>query len=149
MKIQKRDLIDVHQTAEEMRRLTCQYFSDLGGWLCVPFLDYYKHVCELPYYADPPEIETVSRPLYTLITDYSPRDCDDKSVLIAAWLHAHGDPKRFVATSTKKDGTLCHVFVQMYNGLFVDATYPKNAEFLGNYPYFKDVTRFEPLTEYF
>ena len=149
MFLTKKNLVDVHQTAAEMRRLSCRYCSDLGGWLCVPFLDYYRHICELPYYPDPPEVETVSRPLYTLMPDYSPRDCDDKSVLIASWLHAHGDPVRFVATSTKPDGTLCHVFVQMQNGLLIDATYPQNAEFLGDYPYFRDVTRFEALTGWF
>ena len=128
MFLTKKNLVDVHQTAAEMRRLSCRYCSDLGGWLCVPFLDYYRHVCELPYYPDPPEVETVAA---------------------AAWLHAHCDPVRFVATSTKPDGTLCHVFVQMKNGLLIDATYPQNAEFLGDYPYFRDVTRFEALTGWF
>ena len=91
MKFTKKYLSSVEQTGAAMRRLACNYCADLGRWLSVPFVVYYRHVCELPYIPDPPEVETVSRPLYTLNARYSPRDCDDKSVLLAAWLHAHGE----------------------------------------------------------
>jgi hypothetical protein len=103
----------------------------------------------LPYIPDPPEVETVSRPLYTLNASYSPRDCDDKSVLLAAWLHAHGEKCRFVATSTRPDKVLHHVFIQLENGLFVDATYKKNASFMGFYPFFRKVTYIKALTNFF
>lgn len=149
MKIQKKNLFDVHQTADEMRRLSTCYCMDLGPWLKVPFLAYYRHVCELPYIADPQNVETVSRPLYTLNEAYGPRDCDDKSVLVAAWMYAHGEPVRFVATSTRPDKMLHHVFCQLQNGLFLDATYPYNSAFLGFYPFFSRITYFEPLTMFF
>lgn len=142
-------LKNVFQTAEEMRRLTETFFSDLGAWLSVPLLDFYRHVCALPYVADPIGIETVSRPLYTLKEDYKPRDCDDKSVLIASWCHGNGIKKRFVSTSTRPDKHLCHVFVQLENGLFIDPTYRKFMEYMGKYPYFNRVTKFKPLTELF
>lgn len=149
MKRKTVNLFDVHQTGAEMRRLTCLYCGDLGEWLAVPFLKFYRHVCDLPYVPDPVDVETVSRPCYTLDVSYGPRDCDDKSVLLASWLHAHGEPLRFVASSTRPDKMLHHVFLQMKNGLFLDGTYAKNRDFVGFYPYFTKITRLEPLTLFF
>lgn len=142
-------LENVNQTGEKMRRLVCLYWPDLGAWLERPFVDFYVHVCRLPYIADPPGVETVSRPAYTLNGAYGPRDCDDKAVLCASWWHGHGRPVRFVASSTKPDKKLHHVFLQLDNGVFVDATYKKNQQFLGNYPYFSKLTKLIPLTPFF
>ena len=142
-------LLDVHQTADEMRRLSCSYCSDLGPWLKVPFYDFYVHVCELPYIDDPVDVETVSRPAFTLQYDYAPRDCDDKSVLLASWMVGNGEAVRFVASSTRPDKMLHHVFVQLKNGLYVDATYRKNKDYFGFYPYFPKITHIEALTGFF
>lgn len=150
-----RPLKDVFQTAAEMRRLTCLYWSDLGRWLDAPFIDYFNFVCALPYRSDPEQIETVSRPAFTLREDYAPRDCDDKAVLIASWLKGHGIPVRFVAISTSPDKELCHVFDNAkinFNGretCDIDATYNEYHGILGNYPYFPDVTARRYLTEFF
>ena len=142
-------LDSVYSTGAEMRRLVETYCIDLGAWLAVPFMQFYRHVCFLPYVPDPDNVETVSRPAYTLNGNYGPRDCDDKAVLCASWWHGHGRPVRFVASSTKPDKKLHHVFLQLDNGVFIDATYPKNAEFLGNYPYFGKITKIVPLTPFF
>lgn len=144
-----RPLNDVHETALEMRRLCEKYYTDLGAWLSVPLIIFYRHVCALPYVPDPVGVETVSRPAYTLRPEYTPRDCDDKSVLIASWLHGNGIKKRFISTSCRPDRRLTHVFVQLENGLFVDPTYKKYSDCLGNYPYFPRVTRCEELTGLF
>lgn len=143
-----RPLESVRQTGAEMRRLTEQHYTDLGRWLSAPFIHYYRHVCLLPYRPDPEDIETISRPAFTLRPEYSPRDCDDKSVLIASWFYGHGVPVRFIASSTRPDGVLHHVFV-MIPGLFVDATYPKHAEMLGNYDFMPKITNYDLLTEWF
>ena len=142
-------LTNVKQTGQQMQRLVCSYWPDLGPWLAVPFMEFYRHVCELPYIPDPPGVETVSRPAYTLDAAYCPRDCDDKSVLIACWWHGNGEPIRFVATSTKPNKQLHHVFCQLKNGLFIDSTYKKNENCLGYYPFFDRVTRFYELTPFF
>ena len=144
-----RPLNDVTETAAEMMRITKQYYKDLGPWLGVPLIEYYIFVCSLPYIADPVGVETVSRPAYTLEPDYRPRDCDDKSVLLAAWCQGNNIKKRFVSTSCRPDRRLTHVFLQLENGLFLDSTYPKFRNYCGNYPYFNRVTRFEPLTGLF
>lgn len=142
-------LYSANQTGDQMARLVCFYWSDLGPWLDRPFIDFYDYVCKLPYVEDPPGIETVSRPGYTIQPAYTPRDCDDKAVLIAAWLHGNGRKCRFVASSTKPNRQLHHVFVQTDDGTLIDATYPQNAEFLGNYPYFGKITKIIPLTSFF
>ena len=145
----KRELIDVFQTGAEMRRIVELYWSDLGRWLDLNFLTYFNFVCALPYRADPNDTETVSRPIYLLKENYSPRDCDDKSVLIASWMHGNGIMCKFTAISTQPDGEPCHVFTTLENGLDVDATYPEYHGMLGNYPYYKDVTNRVDLTEWF
>ena len=104
-------LNDVFQTGREMARLVLNYWPDLGPWLAVDFFTYYRHVCLLPYIDDPDDAETVSRPAFTLRREYMPRDCDDKAVLIASWCHGRGVPCRFVASSTRPDGVLHHVFL--------------------------------------
>lgn len=143
------NLKNVYQTAAQMRRFVENYYKDLGLWLNVPLIEFYAHVCGLPYRPDPIGVETVSRPRYTLNPDYAPRDCDDKAVLIASWCQGNGRKKRFVSTSTRPDRRLCHVFVQLDNGLFLDATYPTFRNYMGNYPYFPKVTNLEGLTEFF
>lgn len=147
-----RPLKDVFQTAAEMRRLTLNYWRDLGRWLDAPFIEYFNFVCALPYKSDPEQIETISRPAFTLCENYGPRDCDDKAVLIASWLHGHGIKARFVGVSTLENCELCHVFTQAETaagGIDIDATYNEFHGMLGNYPYFAQVTARENLTEYF
>lgn len=144
----RQKLRDVFQTAAEMRRLTLEYWRDLGPWLDAPFISFFNFVCALPYVEDPPECETVSRPAYTLQEGYRPRDCDDKAVLIASWLHGHGLPVRFVGVSTLQNRELCHVFTEC-DGLDIDATYPEYHGMLGKYPYYPQVTNREKLTNYF
>lgn len=142
-------LEDVHQTAEQMRGLVCNYWADLGPWLLVDFYTFFNHVCLLPYVPDPRDVETVSRPAYTLNRAYCPRDCDDKAVLVAAWLHGHGIPCRFVASSTRPDRDLHHVFCEAYERGYLDATFPEHYGKMGNYDYFRAVTNLEPLTAWF
>lgn len=149
MIIKKVPLFDVYQTARQMRRLICEYFADLGPWLDVPFVQFYKHVCLLPYVEDPETVETVSRPAFTLDPNYCPRDCDDKAVLIGAWFKSHGDPIRVVASSTRRNGSLHHTFIQLGNGLFIDGTYPEYCNLLGYYPYFPHITKLQALTNFF
>lgn len=151
MKVHLGKLDNVFQTGAEMRRIVETYgVQDLGRLASMPFLAFYALVCALPYKEDIKGVETISRPAYTLDPSFAWRDCDDKSILIASWLQAHGLKKRFVATSTKPNRILHHVFVQLETApLFIDATYLKNCIYLGKYPYFKKITKFLPLTPFF
>lgn len=144
--ITKKILTDIYQTGREMIRLVKTYSSDLGPWLDVPFIVFFNHVCKLPYFDDPEGVETVSRPKYLLDPEYRPRDCDDKSILCACWWHAHGVKCRFIAVSTQNDGTPNHVFLQLENGVDIDATYPEYQNIIGKYPYYPMITNRESLT---
>ena len=144
------NLRSVYQTGDEMRRLVQNYYTDLGAWLNRPFFAFYRCVCELPYIKDPENVEFVSRPAFTLDPNFKyARDCDDKAVLLACWWQGHNEQKRFVASSTKPNGRLHHVFLQLENGIFIDGTYEKNKFFFGNYPFFEKITRLIPLTDFF
>lgn len=150
MILKTNNLNSVYQTGEEMRRLVENYYTDLGAWLNVPFMVFYRFVCDLPYIKDPDNVEFVSRAGLTIDPFFNiARDCDDKAVLLACWWHGHGDGKRFVASSTKPSKKLHHVFLQLENGIFCDATYPKNKNFFGCYPFFEKITRLIPLTQFF
>lgn len=152
MILTKNKLRDVRQTGDEMRRLVQNYYTDLGAWLSVPFLQFYEYVCNLPYIPDPENVEFISRPELTLDPNFTiARDCDDKSVLLACWwaCPGHERKKRFVASSTKPNGKLHHVFTQLENGIFLDGTYKKNENYFGVYPFMKKITRLIPLTEFF
>lgn len=142
-------LENVSQTADEMRRLVEEYAGDIGALSNLPFIFYYKLICSLPYVNDPRGVETVSRPAFLLEPGYSPRDCDDKSILLAAWCRCNGIKCRFVASSTRKNGKLHHVFLQLENGIFADATYKKFGKTPFYYDYFKKLTRICPISEFF
>lgn len=150
MILTKNKLRDVRQTGDEMRRLVQNYYTDLGAWLSVPFLQFYEYVCNLPYIPDPDNVEFISRPALTIDPNFSiARDCDDKSVLLGAWWQGKGEKKRFVASSTRPTGQLHHVFLQLENGIYIDGTYPKNKNFFGVYPFMEKITRLVALTEFF
>ena len=134
-----RNLESVFLTGAEMKRITQQYAADLGPWLRRPFAEYYKYVCNLPYIPDPVDVETVSRPAFTLRPDYGPRDCDDKAVLLACWWHAHGVPVAFLATSCRKNKQLHHVLA-VIPGMLLDATYKSHQKYIGKYDYWPKVT---------
>ena len=124
-----RPLESPQDTAREMRRIVETYHSDLGDLVNLPINEFYELVKALPYRADPKGLEFVSRPLYTLKKDFPIRDCDDKAVLLGAYLYANGIPFKFIGSSKKSDGSLHHVYVNaLINGkeLVLDATYPHN-----------------------
>lgn len=129
MKRTEAELTNVMQTGAEMARIVRTYWRDVRDFLDMPFGDYYRMVANLPYYPDPKGKETLSRPKYTLDPEYSPRDCDDKAILIGSWLYANGIPFRFIAVSGDKSKKLHHVFVLLDwcgKNVHADATYPRN-----------------------
>lgn len=132
---------NVSETGAAMARLVRNYWHDIGPLSKMPFGKYFDLVRRLPYVADPVGIETISRPAHSLNPRHTPRDCDDKAVLIGAWLYANYIPFRFVAVSRRADTDLHHTFCTALifgKAAQVDATYSKN--FLGeNVPYAKTV----------
>lgn len=122
-------LESAQQTAAEMLRLVQSYAADIGDKANWPLIRFFDFVKKLPYRADPPGNETISRPALSMRKEWPARDCDDKAILLASWCHMNKTPWCFVASSTRTDGTLHHVFLNaVINGkkTVLDATYPKN-----------------------
>lgn len=63
----------------------------------------------ISYIRDPPDVELVQTPQYTL--QHRAGDCDDQAVLLASMLMATGHPARFVAVGFRNQ-PLSHVMVQ-------------------------------------
>ena len=132
-----------------MMRLVEKYATDIKGFAAWPLEKYFDFVCRIPYRPDPKEQETISRPAHLLKSDFPYRDCDDKAILIGSWLYIHGVPFRYVSTSTRPDGRLHHVFVELKSGEFLDATYAKNVNFYKKLAFADKITNFVPLTDFF
>ena len=133
-------LSDRKQTSDEIFRLVRQFASDLNlikiptntgteALSKISFEDYYDFVRKLPYKRDVAPIERVGRPRW-IIDEINTAgrgiDCKKKSVLIAAWLHLHGIPYRFIGSSNRADRQIHHIFPQADFGngwINVDATY--------------------------
>lgn len=118
------------ETVGEIARLARIYQTDAARFLNMDPQTVFRYVADLPYHRDPPGQETVARPIYLLQPDWTPRDCDDKTVLIGAWAELHGLPWRIVVSSKRDDKRPHHVFPEVkLPGLGwtpMDATYPKN-----------------------
>lgn len=129
MPVEAQRLKHRYQTAKNMYRMSKNHWSDLDdyGMLDVPLNEVFTTVKNIPYEEDL-ENEVIARPGFLLDEELFPAlDCKKKGVIMGAFLEAHGEPWRFVASSEKEDGGIHHVFPQVnidgewYN---VDATYP-------------------------
>lgn len=141
-------LTDPKQTAKEMVRLCTVYAGDLGTLARLPLPRYFDLIRKLPYKADPKNAETLSRPKFLLEKDYSFRDCDDKAILMGAWLYLNKIPFGFYASSVKPNRQLHHVWtVARLNGrnVVLDPTYRHHK--LGELPKRDQITRIQKLIE--
>ena len=148
MQISKLPLESVFTTGEQMKRLTITYFHDLDVFRKFSLPQFFNFVKNLPYIPDPPDMEHISRPAAALSENAKYRDCDEKSILIAAFLTLQkmGKAWRFVAVSTHKSKKLHHVLVDWNMGgqmIYLDATYPKNKLFM-----FKRFTNIVPICDW-
>lgn len=95
---------------------SAEYYRDLGDYLDSSLQQFFDFVRQIPYREDPSDMEVVMRPKYMLYGNGSLQlaglDCKKKSILIGAWLNAHGIPWRLLAVSERPDKQIHHVFVQ-------------------------------------
>ena len=141
-----RPLHSVNQTGSEMERLVRTYHADIDHLVHLPLKSFYDLTKRLPYKPDPKFQEFVQRPSFTLSGQARHRDCDDKAVLMGAYLYKNNVPFRFVAVSHRKDRPLHHVLLQANIGgknKIIDPTYPKNRLF-----HFAKPERFYPITRW-
>jgi hypothetical protein len=124
MEINNYRLETFDKTVLKIIEFSKNYKNDLIDFKETPFYDFYLFIKNLPYRADPKNIETLSRPALTLNKNYSPRDCDDKTILICAFCELKKIPYKIVVTGKNKK--FHHVFPQVFlngNWIIADATY--------------------------
>lgn len=108
-----------------------KYKNDLLQYRNKSFKEFYDIVKSLPYIPDPKNIETLSRPIYTMNPNHSPRDCDDKTLAICSFCELKNIPYKIIVTGKKN--RFHHVFpvVNLSGSSFIiaDATYPNKGNF--------------------
>lgn len=121
-------LRDKRQTLSLMYYQVETHFKDLGPLLRLPLLKYFDMVRHIPYIRDRKKKEVVPRPGLNLTFAAGGLDCKKKATLIGAWARGQVPPipYRFVASSTRPDRKIEHVFPQLFLGgkwRNADATY--------------------------
>jgi transglutaminase-like putative cysteine protease len=127
--IQSRELRDVADTGREMYRMAKAWKQDMAPYATMSASQVFNLLRSIPYRPDPPDVEFLQRPRYTLSMSGAGGDCDDKAIASGAWAHLNGIPFRFVAVSRYSDRPLHHVFTEMYIGnswIAFDPTYSFN-----------------------
>ena len=121
-------LFSRNTTARQIEN-SAKHFRDLGFLLDTTLEQFFNFVRRIPYKMDSESWEIVARPAYLLDKNRFPAlDCKKKSVLILAWLYAHGIPGRLVGISELPSKVIHHIFPQAFiNGKWrnLDPTYPE------------------------
>lgn len=139
MLVRQTPLVNKEQTGKEMHRLIRNYHKDLKDMYLndsgkarkmskVSLSCFFDFVKNIPYVQDIPPIEIIKRP--KIIIGDSKKgvgaDCKKKAILISSFLVINGCPYRLIASSSRKDKRIHHVFPQgQVNGEWInlDATY--------------------------
>lgn len=119
----------VQETGEKMVYLVKNYYTDLIRFYNFSIKEFFEVVRKLPYIPDVAKIEVIHRPGFTLSESVKFRDCDDKMVLMGAFLYMKKIIFRFIAVSDMPNRKLHHVLIEAIIGgqpRQLDPTYPKN-----------------------
>ena len=99
-------------TIGEMLRMAREHAKDCAPYAGKSVFEFYDYVRKLPYKDDPEGIEHMSRPRYTLSQSWEgPRDCDDKTLALAAYCELHKIPYRIVVCGERE--TPHHVYPEI------------------------------------
>lgn len=106
----------VRDPSQKIRETALQIIGNAGS--TSGFVDQVRRLQQwvqtnIRYIYDPPDVELVQTPQYTL--QQRAGDCDDQSVLLASMLQATGHPVQFVAVGLSGQ-PLSHVMVQTLVG---------------------------------
>ncbi len=107
------ELQDLQQTASNMYRIAFAWKEDMAEYASLNLSELFDLLKNIPFNPDPPDMELLQRPWYTLNEQGPGGDCDDKSICVGAWCWLRGIPFRFVAVSAD-DSPLHHVLTQLY-----------------------------------
>lgn len=141
MQYSEQPLLNVGQTGALMRRIAWECRADVGEWATLSPREFYNLLRKIPYRKDPPGMEYLQRPAYTMYGGGEGGDCDDKclaylSYVFCGWI-GPTEPEagcpvgdyRIVAVSKNANSDLHHVHLECKIGkewVHVDPTYPRN-----------------------
>lgn len=118
------------QTGPYMHWVVDNYCQDMIPYASKTLPELFDMLKNIPYRADPENIETLMRPLYTLNYMGYGGDCDDFAICVGCWAKLNKKPYRFIAVRKAGKKVLHHVFAQVYlNNIgwtTVDPTYKFN-----------------------
>ena len=116
-------------TGALMRRMVDTYWRDMLPLAHMSPVEVFNIVKSIPFHADPPEVETLQRPLFTMNGTGMGGDCDDKCIAFASYCKAVGVPWQFFAVRKKNEPRLHHVLCRIYlnrRWVHADPTYAVN-----------------------
>lgn len=117
------------ETGPYMHFMVKKYYRDMMPYAHLSLYEIYDLIKSIPYNPDPPDVETLQRPLYTMEYQTVAGDCDDKSIALASWAYINGYPYRFIAARKFDRNVLHHVYPELYiknRWVPVDPTYAFN-----------------------
>jgi len=116
-------------TGKIMRMVVDRYYMDMAPYASLSLMEIFDKIKNLPYRPDPPNVETLMRPRYTMSMQGYGGDCDCKALALASYAKLNQIPYRFIAIRRPGRKSLHHVATELYvNGkwLFLDPTYNFN-----------------------
>ncbi len=133
MNVERIPLTSKNQTGKKMHWLIKNFCRDLqkiavdGVRLSnLSLKQFFTIIKDIHYEMDEAPIEIVMRPIYLFSAEKG--DCKKKAIAISSYLKLKKIPYRLIASSSRKDKKIHHVFPQAkMNGEWVnvDATYPQ------------------------
>jgi transglutaminase-like putative cysteine protease len=118
-----------YATGPYMHAMVNHYWRDMIPWGTLSLPQIFNRIKSIPYRPDPPNVETLMRPYYTMNRHGWGGDCDDKAIALASWAVINRIPYRFVAVKRHNAPTLHHVFTELWisgRWLPADVTYRVN-----------------------
>jgi len=121
MIINKTEKHFLKDTLNEVERLAGTYADDMKEFKDYTILQMFNFISQnVEYKKDPPGIELVMRPLFTLKRGAG--DCDDKAVLFLAWCKLKNYKCGYSIVSQKKEKSYHHIFTYLIiNNQIIDA----------------------------
>lgn len=116
-------------TGPYMHAMVNTYWRDMIPWGTLSLPEIFNTIKNIPYRPDPPTVETLMRPYYTMRQLGWGGDCDDKAIALASWAYINRIPYRFIAVRKTGMRVLHHVFTQLLvnnKWMSADATYSVN-----------------------
>ena len=133
MIVTSQKLIDARHTGKVMHQMVKKYYRDMEPYVGLSFQEMFDVLKNIPFHPDPPMIEVLKRPFYTMHQIGPGGDCDDKAIAMASYAKLMGIPYRFKGVGRKnpkyKRILLTHVFTELYinrEWIIADCTYSFN-----------------------